>query len=75
MVSGVQNLLYSAISEMLLGRRPGLEGEQNLAVWRTGIANGKLFLMLLYHFYGLSERDIVTLLLGSSTSVVIFSVV
>lgn len=46
-VSGVQNLLCSAISEMLLGKRPGLEGEQNLAVWRTGIANGKLFLMLL----------------------------
>lgn len=45
-VSGVQNLLYSAISEILLGKRPGLEGEQNLAVWKTGIANGKLFLML-----------------------------
>uniref|UniRef100_A0A803V5F1 EMAP like 4 n=1 Tax=Ficedula albicollis TaxID=59894 RepID=A0A803V5F1_FICAL len=39
MVSGVQNLLYSAISEILLGKRPGLEGEQNLAVWRTGVAN------------------------------------
>lgn len=45
-VSGVQNLLYSAISEILLGKRPGVEGEQNLAVWRTGIANGKFFLML-----------------------------
>ena len=45
-VSGVQNLLYSAISEIPLGKRPGLEGEQNLAVWRTGIANGKHFLML-----------------------------
>lgn len=45
-VPGIQNLLYSAISEILLGKRPGLEGEQNLAVWRTGIANGKLFLML-----------------------------
>lgn len=31
--SGVQNLLYSAISEMPLGRRPGLEVEQNLVVW------------------------------------------
>lgn len=45
-VSGVQNLLYSAISEILLGKRPGVEGEKNLAVWRTGIANGKFFLML-----------------------------
>lgn len=45
-VSGVQNLLYSAISEILLGKRPGVEGEQNLAVWKTGIANGKFFLML-----------------------------
>ena len=45
-VLGVQNLLYSAISEILLGKRPGLEGEQNLAVWRTRIANGKHFLML-----------------------------
>lgn len=45
-VPGVQNLLYGAISEILLGKRPGLEREQNLAVWRTGIANGKLFLML-----------------------------
>lgn len=45
-VSGVQNLLYSAISEIPLGKRPGLEGEQNLAVWRTGIANDKHFLML-----------------------------
>lgn len=45
-VSGVQNLLYSAISEIPLGKRPGLEGEQNLAVWRTGIAKGKRFLVL-----------------------------
>lgn len=44
--SGVQNLLYSAISEIPLGKRPGLGGKQNLAVWRTGIANGKHFLML-----------------------------
>lgn len=45
-VSGVQNLLYSAISEIPLGKRPGLEGEKNLAVWRAEFANGKHFLML-----------------------------
>lgn len=44
--SGVQILLYSAISEMPLGRRPGLEAEQNLAEWRTGIADRKRFVML-----------------------------
>lgn len=74
-VSGVQNLLYSAISEILLGKRPGLEGEQNLAGWRTGIANGKIFLMLVtvpFLCRSLLKRDIVIFLLGSSTSVVIF---
>lgn len=74
-VSGVQNLLYSAISEILLGKRPGLEGEQNLAGWRTGIANGKIFLMLVtvpFLCRSLLKRNIVIFLLGSGTSVVIF---
>lgn len=71
-VPGVQNLLYGAISEILLGKRPGLEGEQNLAVWRTGIADGKLFLMLVpFLCRSLLKRDIVMFLLGSNTSVVI----
>lgn len=74
-VSGVQNLLYSAISEILLGKRPGLEGEQNLAGWRTGIVNGKLFLMLVtipFLCRSLFKRNIVIFLLGSGTSVVTF---
>lgn len=73
-VPGVQNLLYGAISEILLGNRPGLEGEQNLAVW-SGIADGKLFLMLVavpFLCRSLFKRDIVIFLLGSSTYVVIF---
>lgn len=74
-VSGVQNLLYGAIYEILLGKTPGLEGEQNLAVWRTGIVNGKCFLMLVtvpFLCRSLLKRHIVIFLLGPSTSVVVF---
>lgn len=49
--SGVQILLYSAISEMPLGRRPGLKAEQNLVEWCTGITDRKRFIMLVLFTY------------------------